>query len=896
MAKKVLFVEDEAATAFYKASILKEHSFEVETALKGEHAVELAESDPDISLVLMDIDLGPGLDGSETAKRILEKREVPIVFLTGHNEAEYVKRTQKIANYGYVLKSAGESVLIDSINRAYELFETYARLRKENERRRQTAAALRTAEHRYHSLFTSIRDAILVADTQRNIVDCNPAFSELFGYTLAELYGKKTSVIYGSEDEYEWMGKELREPGGNAADCMRTLSFRKKGGSLFPGEINSFYSKDERGNLTGYIYLMRDISKRVRAEREAEIRREKLETTKEFLSNTLDGLSSTIAILDEEGTILKVNASWREFAERNAAIADAVSEGVNYLEVCDRAEGMSSEEAGQVAAGIREVLSGKREMFALEYPCDSPDKKRWFIVRVSPFRVEGAHHAVVAHEDITERKKMEEELRKSEEKYRKLFKSALVGILLHDKTGKIAAVNQKAEELFGMSAEELTEKTLDYWGGRLLTSSGEPMKETDFPFSVAAETKRSSENRVIGMAGSGEESPKWFLCSACPITSKLGTVEGVLVSFVDITSRVRAQEELRVFRNQLFTILENLDSGVFVVSPKTGKILYVNTYLWQVFSTDMIGHTCTEVFGYRSDLCEKCPVRSPNSKLVGESEPVRSYEYKIPNTEKWFFVQQRPIRWVDDSPVILHVLTDISPLKEAEQLREDVERITRHDLKSPLNSIYGSAQLIEMNKALSPEHREYVDIIKQSVHRMTNLIDQSLSLYKMEKGSYEVQSSEVVIEDVLQRVVREFDPQLRDSGIELVRESNGFSASSPIIASVYGEDLLCYSLFANLVKNAVEASENGDTVRITVTRKNSEWISVSIWNRTPLPREIQEHFGAKYLTHGKKRGTGLGLYSARLMTETQGGTLTWSSLEEEGTTITVTLPAVPRDS
>jgi signal transduction histidine kinase len=96
------------------------------------------------------------------------------------------------------------------------------------------------------------------------------------------------------------------------------------------------------------------------------------------------------------------------------------------------------------------------------------------------------------------------------------------------------------------------------------------------------------------------------------------------------------------------------------------------------------------------------------------------------------------------------------------------------------------------------------------------------------------------------------------------------------------------------VKNAVEASENGDTVRITVTRKNSEWISVSIWNRTPLPREIQEHFGAKYLTHGKKRGTGLGLYSARLMTETQGGTLTWSSSEEEGTTITVTLPAVSK--
>lgn len=124
MAKKILLVEDEALIALNETRILQSHGFEVVTCHRGEESVEAVRGDPDISLVLMDVDLGEGIDGTEAARRILKIRELPVIFLTSHSEKEYVDRVRRITRYGYVLKNSGEFVLRQSIQTAYELFET----------------------------------------------------------------------------------------------------------------------------------------------------------------------------------------------------------------------------------------------------------------------------------------------------------------------------------------------------------------------------------------------------------------------------------------------------------------------------------------------------------------------------------------------------------------------------------------------------------------------------------------------------------------------------------------------------------------------------------------------------------------------------------------------------
>ena len=99
--------------------------------------------------------------------------------------------------------------------------------------------------------------------------------------------------------------------------------------------------------------------------------------SKDFNKTTLDSLIFHIAVLDREGTILDVNESWRRFARENdATTLDRLGTGINYLEVCRRSSDSGDAFAQTALEGIQSVLTGIREQFTLEYPCDSPAEKR----------------------------------------------------------------------------------------------------------------------------------------------------------------------------------------------------------------------------------------------------------------------------------------------------------------------------------------------------------------------------------------------------------------------------------------------------------------------------------------------------------------------------------------
>ncbi len=118
-----------------------------------------------------------------------------------------------------------------------------------------------------------------------------------------------------------------------------------------------------------------------------------------FHKAMLDALEANIALLDHQGTILFVNASWQRFGEANGICDPSYGVGVNYFEACRAAVDPNARAA---ASGIQDVLNGRRTSFQLEYPCHSPDEQRWFVLRATP--IEGyPGFVVVAHENITER-------------------------------------------------------------------------------------------------------------------------------------------------------------------------------------------------------------------------------------------------------------------------------------------------------------------------------------------------------------------------------------------------------------------------------------------------------------------------------------------------------------
>ena len=176
--------------------------------------------------------------------------------------------------------------------------------------------------------------------------------------------------------------------------------------------------------------------------------------SEQLVPPVVDALSAQIAILDETGTIVAVNSAWREFAENNPPVPSNAFEGANYLRVCDTASGPCAAEAPLLADGMRAVLRGETRMFSLEYPCHSPETKRWFIVRVTRSAGDAHIRVVVAHEDITERRNAEDAIKAAEMRFRSLFEKSSDALLILDiSSWLIMSANPAAIAMFGARDE-----------------------------------------------------------------------------------------------------------------------------------------------------------------------------------------------------------------------------------------------------------------------------------------------------------------------------------------------------------------------------------------------------------------------------------------------------------
>ena len=227
-------------------------------------------------------------------------------------------------------------------------------------------------------------------------------------------------------------------------------------------------------------------------------------------------------------------------------------------------------------------------------------------------------------------------------------------------------------------------------------------------------------------------------------------------------------------------------------------------------------------------------------------------------------------------------------LIEAAKLKEDIDQIIRHDLKGPLQAIISYPRFILRKENLTENGKQYVNNISDAGYRMLSMINSSLDLYRMERGVYQLNPAPVNIVAVIKTVEIEVEKIRKIKNVTIKTTVLGRPLAHEDTFTVFGEELLCYSMLTNLIRNAIEASPKGESISIGLDKMESAIIKIV--NKGVVPKQMRTNFFKKFSTYGKTSGTGLGTYSAKLTAEIQRGQISMATSENEGTTVTIQLP------
>jgi PAS domain S-box-containing protein len=251
-----------------------------------------------------------------------------------------------------------------------------------------------------HALINNTKDLMWSVDRDFRLITSNNAFDDLVWLFSGAKPSKETDIL---KDLY---------------NVDRIFRFKKLYERAFSGETFSeieytdipfemwseisFYPIYEKSQVVGTACFSRDITERKKDEN-------KIRLFTKRLSAILNTLPANIALLDEDGYIVEVNDSWKKFADDNGYVGTNYGINDNYLLVSSAAASLNEPDGELVAAGIEKVIKGRLTEFVFEYPCDTPDIKRWFRLVVTPLQDKDYIGAVVMHIDISEIRQLEQQ-------------------------------------------------------------------------------------------------------------------------------------------------------------------------------------------------------------------------------------------------------------------------------------------------------------------------------------------------------------------------------------------------------------------------------------------------------------------------------------------------------
>ncbi|MCD6234560.1 MAG: PAS domain S-box protein [Candidatus Marinimicrobia bacterium] len=654
----ILIVEDEHLIALDTAMLLEDHGYKTRIADCGESALEIVNNHADIDLILMDIDLGPGMDGPETAKIILKKHSIPIVFLTSHSEEEMVEKVRTITRYGYVIKNSGDFVLLSSIEMAFELHDAHIKLQKQ-------LCALEESERKHEIFINSIDDFAYLKDESFRYILINDANARFFNRRKREILGKTDFDLLPRQHAEKYRRSDELAIRENKI----IISKEEIDGKIY--ETRNFPVPLARNKMGVGAYI-RDITEQTRIENQLKESEEKFRSLAE---------ASPFAIMIyQDNYWVYTNPAGEQISGFSAEelyrqkFWEIVHPDYKSL-VKDRG---LKRQSGQETTNSYELIIKKKN-----------GSDCWVYLNGRSITYQGKPAGLISIADITDRKTAEEKLKLSEKTYKDIINSISEAVFIQDPEGIILFMNDTVEEMYGYSKKEILGKTHHF----LAAPGKNDLKTIDQQIKNAYNGNRE---RLIFRARKkdGTIFPK-------EISLSPGTYFGkkvVIAVAWDITERLKQETILKESKSRYKALFNDNNSVMILLDPETGNITNANRaavayYGWPI--EKLRGMNISEI---NTLPFEKIKAAMTEAQTGGKKQFV--FKHRLANGKiRDVEVYSGPID-IGGKHLLYSIVHDITARKKAQEAlreREEYLSITLHSIGDAVIATDIEGNITQMN-------------------------------------------------------------------------------------------------------------------------------------------------------------------------------------------------------
>lgn len=641
----------------------------------------------------------------------------------------------------------------------------------------------------------------------------------------------------------------------------------KKDGSKINIEMNTSQIKDTKGNITGILYVVRDITTR-------KIYEEKIIESENKYRAIFETTSNPTVIIDEDTTILLAN---REFSRMSEYSIEEIEGKIKWPIF------VSEEDLARMIENQK-----KRRID----PQSAPKNYEFqFISRYGNIHdcflavdmIPGTKQSIASISDITEVKKTERALREREEKFRLLAensKAVVFRINLSDEFYEY--VSPASRFVFGYSPEKCYEKKLFF--REILEEEYIDIFDKDWDNIKNGIVQDYYEYRIIRK----DKQKRWVFCEVIIVKDELGLPVAVEGFITDITDKKQTEQELVESEEKARRFADLLPETVFEIDLD-GNFTFLNQKAYKQFGYDTSDkEMIINAFDFfLPEDVQKIRKNLPNIIDSGKSQRNEYTAVRKDGSTFPVIVYSNPI-YKSGKPVGLSgIVIDITQRKEAEKhmliAKEEAERANRmkseflanmsHEIRTPLNAILGFGELISKNSDDTQLHN-YSQSIVASGSRLLSLLNDLLDLSKIEAGRLEFHFEPINIKNMISDSLKHFSFEIKRKGVHYCSEIN-----PDIPEYLKLDEIRMRQILHNLISNAEKFTKHG-LIRLaadyekTSEKKCNIYIELFDTGKGMNEEMISQIFDSFYQGKmGESDGTGLGLAITKRLVEKLGGRL-----------------------